>query len=31
MNKVLLVEDDMGNQAVIEDIFQFDDVGGELA
>jgi len=31
MSTVLLVEDDLANRAVIEDIFQFDDVGAELA
>jgi len=30
MSKVLLVEDDLGNRTVIEDMFQFDDVGAEL-
>ncbi len=30
MSKVLLVEDDLGNRTVIEDIFQFDNVGAEL-
>ena len=30
MNKVLLVEDDLGNRTIVEDIFQFDDVGAEL-
>ncbi len=30
MNKVLLVEDDLGNRTVIEDIFEFDKVGAEL-
>ena len=30
MTKVLLVEDDLGNLTVMEDIFQFDDVGAEL-
>jgi two-component system, cell cycle response regulator DivK len=31
MNTILLVEDDLGNRAVIEDIFQFDNIGAELA
>ena len=31
MSTVLLVEDDLGNRTVIEDIFQFDDVGAELS
>ena len=31
MNTVLLVEDDLGNRAVIEDIFRFDNIGAELA
>ena len=30
MNRVLLVEDDLGNQAVIEDMFEFDEIGLEL-
>ena len=30
MSKVLLVEDDLGNRTVIEDMFQFDNVGAEL-
>ena len=30
MTKVLLVEDDLGNRTVMEDIFQFDNVGAEL-
>ncbi len=30
MSKVLLVEDDLENRTVIEDIFQFDNVGAEL-
>ncbi len=30
MSKVLLVEDDLGNRTVIEDIFQFDNIGAEL-
>jgi len=31
MSTILLVEDDLANRAVIEDIFQFDDIGAELA
>ena len=31
MNTILLVEDDLGNRAVIEDIFLFDNIGAELA
>jgi two-component system cell cycle response regulator DivK len=31
METVLLVEDDIGNQMVVEDIFQFDNVGAGLA
>jgi len=30
MSVVLLVEDDLANRAVIEDIFEFDDVGADL-
>jgi len=30
MTKVLLAEDDLGNRTVIEDLFQFDDIGAEL-
>ena len=30
MNTILLVEDDLANRAVIEDIFEFDDIGAEL-
>ena len=31
MSTILLVEDDLANRAVIEDIFQFDGIGAELA
>ena len=31
MGTILLVEDDLANRAVIEDIFQFDDIGAGLA
>jgi CheY-like chemotaxis protein len=31
MNTILLVEDDLGNRTVIQDIFQFDDIGANLS
>ena len=31
MGTILLVEDDLANRAVIEDIFEFDDIGASLA
>ena len=30
MNTILLVEDDLGNRTVIQDMFQFDDIGAKL-
>lgn len=30
MNTILLVEDEADNQLVIEDMFEFDDIGAEL-
>ena len=31
MNTILVVEDDLGNRTVIQDIFQFDDIGAEMS
>ena len=31
MSTILLVEDDLGNRTVVQDIFQFDDIGAKLS